>query len=86
MTTEGIRAAVAAAVQLCRKKGYASIVLPEPALAKLPGGRERLVEECVCAALLALHRFTSLKKAEAEEPAEPFLHRADAARDQPTQA
>ena len=45
-------------------------MLPEPALAKLPGGRERLVEECVCAAQRALYRFTSLKKADAEEPAE----------------
>lgn len=69
--TAGIRKAVAAAVQLCRQKGFGSILLPEPALARLPGGRERLVEECVCAALLALYRFTALKKAEKDEPADP---------------
>lgn len=49
-------------VQRCREQGYASILMPEPALARLPGGGERLVEESVCAALLALYRFTALKK------------------------
>ena len=71
VSTSDIRKAIAAAVQLCRKQGYTSIVLPEPALAKLPGGRERLVEECVCAAQLALYRFTALKKADADETADP---------------
>ena len=71
VTTDIIRKGIAAAVQLCRKQGYTSLVLPEPALAKLPGGRERLVEECVCAAQLALYRFTALKKADADEPADP---------------
>ena len=66
-----IRKAIAAAVQLCRQKGYASILLPEPALARLPGGRERLVEECVCAAQLALYRFSALKKADKDDPADP---------------
>ena len=69
--TAGIRKAIAAAVQLCRQKGYASILLPEPALARLPGGRERLVEECVCAPELALYRFSALKKADKDEPADP---------------
>ena len=69
--TAGIRKAIAAAVQLCRQKGYASILLPEPALARLPGGRERLVEECVCAAQLALYRFSALKKADKDDPADP---------------
>ena len=71
VSTADIRKAIAAAVQLCRKQGYTSIVLPEPALAKLPGGRERLVEECVCAAQLALYRFTALKKADEDETADP---------------
>ncbi len=66
-----IRKAVAAAVQFCRKRGWASVVLPEPLLAVLPGGRERLVEECVCAALLALHRCDALKKPDPDEPAAP---------------
>lgn len=67
----GVRKALAAAVQFCRRQGYASLLLPESALAGLPGGRERLVEECVCAAQLALYRFTALKKPDAEEPADP---------------
>lgn len=66
-----VRKAVAAAVQRCREQGYASILMPEPALARLPGGRERLVEESVCAALLALYRFTALKKAGTDEPVDP---------------
>lgn len=68
---QGIRKALAAAVQRCRAQGYASLLLPEPVLSRLPGGRERLVEECVCAALLALHRSDALKKPDAEEPAPP---------------
>lgn len=66
-----LRAAVAAAVQRCRLLGLESILLPEPALARLPGGRERLVEECVYAVQLALYRFTTLKKPQEDETADP---------------
>ena len=74
VTPERIRKAIAAAVQRCRALGVASILLPEPQLARLPGGRERLVEECVCAAQLALYRFDALKKpAKDENPAPQWL-------------
>lgn len=68
---EIFRKAVAGAVRLCTQKGFASILLPEPMLAALPGGRERLVEESVCAALLAVNRFPSLKKKLEKSPPEP---------------
>jgi leucyl aminopeptidase len=57
-----VRKAVAGAVSLCAKRGFSSILLPDPMFADLPGGRERLAEEAVCAALLALDRFDALKK------------------------
>ena len=66
-----IRKALASAAQLCHKQGYASLVLPEPLLARLPGGRERLVEEAVCTILLALHQSNGLKKTDTDEPAPP---------------
>ena len=66
-----LRAAIAAAVQRCRGLSLNSILLPEPALSRLPGGRERLVEECVYAAQLALYRFTALKKPQEDEAADP---------------
>lgn len=71
LTPEGIRTAVAAAVQRCRALGLESILLPEPQLSRLPGGRERLVEECVCAAGLALYRFDALKKPDPDEAPAP---------------
>lgn len=61
LTPEILRKAVAAAIQKCATLGVESVLLPEPFLARLPGGTERLLEECVCAALLALYRFTALK-------------------------
>ncbi|MDR2821155.1 MAG: leucyl aminopeptidase [Desulfovibrio sp.] len=73
VSVDGLRKAIAHAVQHCHKKGFASILLPEPALASLPGGRERLIEECVCAALLALHRFSALKKTSADTPDPQWL-------------
>ena len=68
---ERLRKAIASGVQHCRRLGLRSILLPEPQLARLPGGRERLVEECVCAALLALYRFDALKKPPQDEPPAP---------------
>jgi leucyl aminopeptidase len=65
------RKAVAGAARHCRKLGFASLLLPEPALARLPGGRERLVEESVCAAKLALYRYTALKKPTADTRPDP---------------
>lgn len=68
----GVRKAVARAVRLCRDRGIDSLLLPEPAFFALPvGGRERLLEECVCAALLALYRFTALSKPKKDIPPDP---------------
>lgn len=67
----GLREAVATAVRFCRRRGFASLLLPVPLLEDLPGGALRLTEEAVCAALLALHRFATLKKPDPDEPAEP---------------
>lgn len=72
LDNNGLRKAVAAAVQRCRSLGLESILLPEPCLARLPGGRERLVEECVYAAQMALYNFTALKKPVEGEPPAPL--------------
>lgn len=66
-----LRKAVAAGVAHCRKRGLKTLLLPEPGLARLPGGRTRLVEECVCAALLGLYRFSQLKKKTDEDMDDP---------------
>lgn len=58
---EVLRKATGRAVQKCRNLGMQSILLPEPFLARLPGGSARLVEECVYSALVSLYRFTELK-------------------------
>lgn len=71
VTPDRLRKAIASGVQYCRKQGLRSMLLPEPQLARLPGGRERLVEECVYAALLALYRFDALKKPDADEAPAP---------------
>ncbi|MDR2055672.1 MAG: leucyl aminopeptidase [Desulfovibrio sp.] len=68
MGMDVFRKAIAEAVSLCAKKEFSSVLLPEPLLAGLPGGRERLVEEAVYAALLALHRFSALRR-KPERPA-----------------
>ena len=62
LEVDTFRKAVAEAVDLCVKKEFSSVLLPEPLLAGLPGGRERLVEEAVCASMLAMRRFSGLKK------------------------
>lgn len=56
-----LREAVAAAMQKCRKLGMKTVLLPFALFARLTGGQERLIEESVCAAFLALYRFTELK-------------------------
>lgn len=71
LDVDAFRDAVAAAVGFCRTRGYASLLLPLSLLAHLPGGRERLTEESVVAALLAIHRVASLKKPDPDEPPAP---------------
>ena len=71
LTAETLRKTVAAATQRCRELGLGSLLLPEPLLARLPGGRERLLEECVFASLLSLHRSGSLKRKDEGSPPDP---------------
>lgn len=61
-----LRKAMAECMRKIRSLGLQSSLLPEPLLARLPGGRERLLQECVCAALLGLYRYDSLKTARAD--------------------
>lgn len=68
ITPAVLRKAVASAVQQCAELGLESILLPAPFLARMPGGTERLIEECVCAALLALYKFSALKTTSAAPP------------------
>ena len=70
LTTDDIRTAVATGVQRAHELGLESILLLEPQLATLPGGRERLVEESVYAACLALYKY-DLKKPAKDAPAAP---------------
>ncbi len=67
-----LRKGVASAVARCRELGLESILLPVPALQQLPGNGVRLVEESIYAALVSLYRFSSLRKADAEEKADPL--------------
>lgn len=55
------RKAIASACRKARDLGVKSLLLPQPFLEHLPGGRDRLTEDAVCAALLGLYRFTALK-------------------------
>lgn len=57
-----IRNAIGLGLRKARDLSLSSVLLPEPALAEIAGGRQRLVEEGVYAALLGLYRFTKLKK------------------------
>lgn len=61
LTIKELRDAIAKGTRKCRELGMESILLPEPMLARMPGGLDRIVEECVCASLLSLYRFTELK-------------------------
>ncbi len=67
-----LRKGIASAVARCRELGVESILLPVPALQQLPGNGVRLVEESIFAALVALYRFTALRKADGEEKADPL--------------
>lgn len=56
-----LRDAVGKGMEKARKLGIQSLVLPEPLLGRLPGGRERLLQESVYASLISLYRFTEFK-------------------------
>ena len=66
-----LREAVAAAVRRCRALEVEGLLLPEALLSRLPGGRDRLVEESAYAALLALCAFRDLKKEDPDAPRDP---------------
>lgn len=61
-----IRAAIARAMRKARSLGLKSVLVPEPSLAEIAGGRQRLVEECVYAAILGLYRYVKFKKDEGD--------------------
>lgn len=61
------RKAVGQAVQYCRDRGYATLVMPVTALDGLAGGRERLVEEAAYSAIVSLYRFSSMKTPDSKE-------------------
>lgn len=71
LDADTIRKAIASALRRCRAAGLGSVLIPEPMLATLPGGRERLVEEAVYAALLGLYRLRGLKKPDPDEHNDP---------------
>lgn len=56
-----IRAGIATFARKCRKLGLTSALLPVSQLETLPGGRDRLLEECVYAFITGLYQFTSFK-------------------------
>lgn len=60
-TTDLLRKTMAKAMRKIRSLGLQSALLPEPLLGRLAGGRERLLQECVCASLLGLYRYDSMK-------------------------
>ena len=57
LTTDDIRTAVATGVQRAHELGLNPSCCWNPSLPPLPGGRERLVEESVYAACLALYKY-----------------------------
>lgn len=66
-----LRNAIGLAMEKIRSLGLQSIILPEPMLTLMPGGRERLIQESVYAALISLYRFTELKTISADIPPDP---------------
>ncbi len=71
-TLDIFRKAVAGAVARCQSIGAESLLVPMPVLAALPADVLRLVEETICAAQLGLYAFTSLKKENPEQKADPL--------------
>ncbi len=65
-----LRLSLAQGLQRCAKLGLKSALLMESLLARFGGGRERLLEEAVCAAKLSLYEFCVLKT-KADEPEGP---------------
>lgn len=66
-----LREVIGRALEKARSLGIKSLILPEPLLAKIPGSRERLLQESVYAALISLYRFSELKTISTELPEDP---------------
>lgn len=61
-----LRNAIGMAMEKARSLGIISLILPEPMLARMPGARERLLQESVYAALISLYKFTEFKTISSE--------------------
>jgi leucyl aminopeptidase len=70
-TLDVFRLAVAGATRRCKDLGLASILLPVPALERLPGGGLRLLEEAVFAACTGLYSSKKWQKRKDEEKPDP---------------
>lgn len=66
-----IRLAMGRAIRKCRELGLESAILPASCLDGLPGGKQRLLEECVYSLLLGLYNFAELKTKKPEDIKEP---------------
>lgn len=71
VTLGEVRNAIASASRKCRSLGLASALLPVSCLSGLAGGRDRLVEESVCAFKLGLYEFSELKTRKPEDLKDP---------------
>lgn len=71
VTPDTLRSSMGEGMKKCRKCGFSGALLPAQALGVFAGGRDRLIEECVCAALLGLYRFTELKTDTTDLPKDP---------------
>ncbi len=56
-----LRNAIAMAMEKARGLGIQTLLIPETILTRLPGGRERLLQESVYSSLISLYRFIELK-------------------------
>lgn len=71
VTLDVVRRALGGALAHCRHIGLEGVLLPVPQLSRLPGGMMRLVEECVCGALLGLYRFTRMRTPKDDDRPDP---------------
>ncbi len=67
----GFRNAVASAATRCRNLGVESVLIPVPVLEALPADTVRLVEEAICAVMLGLYRFMTLKEIKPDHKKDP---------------
>lgn len=73
ITLDVIRGAIATGVRKAAGLELVSILFPDAVLDNLPGGKERLTEECVYAAILSTYNFTEFKTVKDDIPKIPEL-------------